>query len=274
MASNFARAEAYIRTAAKQGAQLAVLPEYHLTGWAPDLPGWREVHDEATSHLAKYQALARELKVGIVPGTIVGRQAADSDKLVNVSYFIGPDGEVLGQYGKKNLWHPERGHLTADIDTPHRAFDTPWGRVGLLVCWDLAFPEGCRALAADGARIVVCPSFWLADDSGEGGAVNPQCEDIFLNNVCVARAIENTCAFVFVNTAAPLDSKDGRDANGAEYAGLSQLALPLKGSVGRLGKTEGMSLVDLDTKVLDVAENVYKVRYDMASENWHYKGGN
>lgn len=190
--------------------------------------------------------------------------------LANVAYFIGPDGQLLGRYQKKNLWHPERPHIAADIETPHRAFDTPYGRVGLLVCWDMAFPEAFRALIADGARMVICPSCWLVEDGAEGREFNESCESLFLETVCVARAFENTCAIVFVNTAAPLGSVDGKDALGHEYAGLSQVAMPLQGSRGKLGNSEDMSVVEVDMRALEVAEKVYKVRQDMAKVEWHY----
>lgn len=62
----------------------------------------------------------------------------------NVAYFIDNNGVVLNRYVKKNLWHPERKHLDAGRgveEDPHVVFDTPMGRVGLLVCWDLGVSE-------------------------------------------------------------------------------------------------------------------------------------
>ncbi|KND88150.1 Hydrolase [Tolypocladium ophioglossoides CBS 100239] len=274
-ADNFARASAYIRQAAAQGAQLAVLPEYHLSGWAPESPAFAATARDAAHYLEQYRVLARELQVAIVPGTIVephgngngdGDGDGDGDGLANAAYFIGPDGEVCARYQKKNLWHPERPHLVADIATPHAAFDTPWGRMGLLVCWDLAFPEAFRELVAAGARVVIVPAFWLASDGGDGAAVDPHSERVFLESVCVARAFENTCAVVFANAGAPAGTADARDGQGNEYVGVSQVAMPLQGALGRMGPGEGMSLVDVDLGVLDMAEEVYKVREDLAGE--------
>lgn len=66
---------------------------------------------------------------------------------------------MLGSYRKKNIWHPERPHLTSSGAERHVAIDTPIGRVGMLICWDLAFPEAFRELIADGAEIVILPTF-------------------------------------------------------------------------------------------------------------------
>lgn len=192
------------------------------------------------------------------------------DTIANVATFISPTGDVLSRYQKKNLWHTERPQLAADIHSPHVAFDTPWGRMGMLVCWDLAFPEAFRALTADGARVIICPAHWTVDDGGEGLEVNSSCEKLFVDAACVSRAFENTCAIAFVNAGAPNGSVDGKDAAGVNWLGASQLAMPLKGSLGGLGAAEDMTIVDIDMAVLDVAERVYKVREDIAKENWHY----
>ncbi|KAH9907184.1 putative hydrolase, carbon-nitrogen family [Xylariomycetidae sp. FL2044] len=260
---NFAKARSFIREAAEKGCTLAVLPEYHLTSWVPDDPNFQEACVKSAAYVAKYQELARDSKICIVPGTIV---ESHGDSLLNIAYFISSDGEILGRYQKKNLWHPERHHLVSSTHEPHQAFNTPLGRVGLLICWDLAFPEAFRELISDGAQIICLPTFWtMKDVSEEGYAMNPDGEALFLNSTVVSRAFENTCAVVFVNAGGP--SEKGDNTN---FAGLSQLSVPHIGPVGRMGKTEGMSIVELDMHVLEVAEANYKVREDMETEGWHY----
>ncbi|KAG6002502.1 hypothetical protein E4U43_001107, partial [Claviceps pusilla] len=292
LATNYARAEAYIRSAASQGAHLAVLPEYHLGGWCPSHEALASTAQHSRGYLAKYCVLAQSLHMAIVPGTLleevpvpvprrskhevdseVDNGAADKPLFANVAYFIGPDGAVLGRYQKKNLWHPERSHLAADAASPHAAFETPWGRMGLLICWDVMFPEACRALVADGARVVVIPAWWLAGDGGEEGTrLNPGCERMLLDHVCVARAFEGAVGVVFVNAG-----MKGGGEEGVTFCGATQVALPI---VGRLSEGEGggesmgpeeqMRVFEMDLAVLDVAERVYKVREDMAREGWHY----
>ncbi|KAI0906039.1 carbon-nitrogen hydrolase [Ustulina deusta] len=262
-AQNYEKATAFIRDAATKGCHLAVLPEYHLTSWVPDQPGFKDSCADSLKYLQGYQAVAKELGVSIVPGTII---ESDGDSLQNVAYFISSNGEIAARYQKKNLWHPERCHLAPSAHEPHRAFDTPLGRVGLLICWDLAFPEAFRELIADGAQIICLPAFWtMRDISDEGYALNPDGEALFLNSTIVARAFENTCAVVFVNAGGPPGK--GEETN---FAGLSQVGVPHLGALGQLGRAEGMSIVDLDMNVLRVAEENYKVREDMQAEGWHY----
>lgn len=212
----------------------------------------------------------------------------DNVELRNMAYFVGAGtGEILGRYQKANLWHPERDHLTApSLESascngstvgwpPHVAFDIPgltWGeaahgaggngqpdkpiRGGMLICWDLAFPEGFRTLIADGADLILIPSFWnpYADVDAESLALNQECEADFLRSCLSARAGENTCAVAFCNAG-----------------GLSQLAQPIVGRRGELlpGET-GTNVVELDLNILRVAENNYLVRKDMKKLDWHY----
>ncbi|KAI0515059.1 carbon-nitrogen hydrolase [Xylaria bambusicola] len=262
-AQNYEKAAAFIRDAATKGCHLAVLPEYHLTSWVPDRPEFKESCADSLQYLQKYQALANELHICIVPGTII---ESNDNSLQNIAYFISSNGDIAGRYQKKNLWHPERRHLVSSAHEPHLAFDTPLGRVGLLICWDLAFPEAFRELIADGAQIICVPTFWsLRDVSDEGYALNSDGEALFLNSTVIARAFENTCAVVFVNAGGPPEK--GEDTS---FAGLSQVGVPHVGSLGRLGSAEGMSIVDLDMDVLRIADENYKVREDMQAEGWHY----
>ncbi len=108
--ANYNKAASFIRSAASQGAQLAVLPEYHLTNWVPDDPNFALRGDQWKNYLDKYRALAKECNICIVPGTIVERHQdaeTEEDQLVNMAYFIDNHGEILGIYQKKNLWYTQ-----------------------------------------------------------------------------------------------------------------------------------------------------------------------
>lgn len=115
--NNYKKAENFIRSAAQQGAQLAVLPEYHLANWLPKAAGFLELCDQWEFYLKKYQALAKEVNICIVPGTIIERHKdaeKEEDKLLNVAYFIDNQGEIVGKYIKKNLWYVS-GHLKVSL---------------------------------------------------------------------------------------------------------------------------------------------------------------
>lgn len=107
MEVNFLKASSFIRSAALKGADLAVLPEFHLSGWTPNDSKFIALASKWEIYLSRYQSLAKECNINIVPGTIL--QASDIAenqelKVYNVAYFISNEGEVIGSYTKKNLW--------------------------------------------------------------------------------------------------------------------------------------------------------------------------
>ena len=288
MELNFQKAAAQIRAAAAQGAHLAVLPEYHLLNWLPHDSKYKENCRHWKTYLDKYLALAKECNINIVPGTIIELhdEGTSDERLLNVAYFISNTGEILGRYQKKNLWgNIERDHLVSSTHDPHIAFDTPLGKVGLLICWDLAFPEAFRELISQGAKLIIVPTFWtLSDCSKEGLAINPTSEGLFLDSILVSRCFENTCGtsrsdaiiinhmhewITNVNTAIAFANAGGPPGKG--YAGLSQVCIPYAGAVARLGShAEGMAVADVDMQILEHAEENYQVRTDLARSDWHY----
>ncbi|KAE8373830.1 putative carbon-nitrogen family hydrolase [Aspergillus bertholletiae] len=268
-AENFARAVQFIRDAAGQGCHLAVLPEFHLTNWVPDDPRFAPLCADWEVYLRRYQALAKECNICIVPGSIVQtipdqNALVTEPKLENVAYFISNTGEILGSYTKKNLWGPtERKHLRSSGDSPHQVIQTPLGAVGLLVCWDLAFPEAWRELVRQGAKLIIVPTLWTRSGASDAGhRWNPSAESLFLDSILTARTFENTCAVVFANAGGP---------PGRNYCGLSQITIPYAGPLVRLGtSTEGMAVADLDMAVVEDAETNYSIRADLGQAEWHY----
>ncbi|RAQ54010.1 carbon-nitrogen family hydrolase [Aspergillus flavus] len=279
-ADNFARAVQFIREAAAQGCHLAVLPEFHLTNWIPTDPRFAPLCDDWESYVHRYQALAKECNICIVPGSIVRPVSASPQEtstsftepdgkpapaLENVAFFISNTGETLGSYVKKNLWGPtERAYLRSSGDSPHEVISTPFDPVGLLVCWDLAFPEAWRELVSRGAKIIIVPTLWTRSGASEAGhRQNPSAPSLFLDSILTARTFENTCAVVFANAGGP---------PGRNYCGLSQINIPYAGPLVRLGTAaEGMGVATLDLAVLEDAEANYAIRKDLVDPSWHYK---
>ncbi|KKY39712.1 putative carbon-nitrogen hydrolase [Diaporthe ampelina] len=248
-AANFAKAESEIRKAAANGCHVAVLPEYHLTSWVPDHPDFIASCAESEAYLPRYQALARELDISIVPGTIceshpasahpppppqddkAGTAVGGAKELRNMAHFVAAGtGALAGSYQKKNLWHPERPHLSPGRHEPHAAFTRR------------------------------CATPTAPPDVDEAGlALNPDSERVFLESSVVCRAFENTAAVVFCNKG-----------------GCSQAALPIVGKVRNedgkdLGPDEdGTIYTEVDLDVLRIAEENYKVREDIKGKGWHY----
>ncbi|KAJ5099394.1 hypothetical protein N7532_006395 [Penicillium argentinense] len=261
--NNHQRAISFIKDAAAKGAHLAVLPEYHLSDFFPSHdPAIRQQCAQWKKYLDAYCSLAKECNICVVPGSL--GELHEDNTLVNAAYFIDNMGTVRGKYEKKNLWHPERPFVKGSKnDTRHLAFDTPLGKVGMLICWDLAFPEAFRELIIQGAKIIIVPAFWKYSDASEAGLKrNPRSEGDFLDAAVVSRAFENTCAIVFCNVAGPA---------GEGFAGLSQVAMPFVGQMEKFENSdEGVKYADLDMDILDEAERAYKVREDITSPDWHY----
>lgn len=98
--------------------------------------------------------LARELGCCIAYGFAL-REGA---RVYNAAAFLDSSGACIGLYRKTHLFDLERELFSAGDALP--VFDTPLGRVGMLICWDLSFPEAARTLALSGAELFVTLSAW------------------------------------------------------------------------------------------------------------------
>lgn len=158
VAGNRAAAARFIVAAARRGARLIVLPELCNSGYvfhsrqealalAEEIP--------AGPTCQEWGALARRLRVYIVAG-IAER---DGPALYNTAVVIGPDG-YIGKYRKLHLWNRENIYFTpGNLGVP--VFDTPFGRVGVAVCYDGWFPEVYRLGALQGADLICVPTNWV-----------------------------------------------------------------------------------------------------------------
>ena len=147
-----------IEAAAAEGALLIVLPELCNSGYV------FETREEAFSlaeavpggpSCAAWIAVAQRLGVTLVAG-IAER---DGNALYNAAVVIGPDG-YIGTFRKVHLWNAENlffepGNLGFPV------FNTPHGRIGVAICYDIWFPETFRIQALKGADIVCVPTNWV-----------------------------------------------------------------------------------------------------------------
>ena len=147
------------------GAALLVLPDAALGGYladirSPDLAALPPALDPDSPYLRKVSALAAGLVV-CLGYCEAGPAAADgaAGPRYNAAVCVTGDG-VLGRHRKVHQPPGETGVYAAGES--FAAFDTPAGRVGMLIDYDKTFPEAARALALDGAQIVACLSAWPA----------------------------------------------------------------------------------------------------------------
>lgn len=260
---NFLAAAKLVRDAKMAGADLAVLPEYSLA--LPINSEDKAWADRDGTYLRRFQNLAKELSIDLVPGTIGAWEDRDDGGepvLCNNSYFIDRHGEILCTYRKKNLWHPEREIFTKG-EEEHIVFDTErYGKVGLLICWDIAYPEAFRSLLKQGVQTVIAPTCWMQADAGHGRRINRDSERVFLDALCTLRAFENEIVFVFCNVGGTTED-DG--------VGLSQITAPFHGQLAAFhDASRGFKLAQIDYSCLKIAEDVYRVRKDVLSADFHY----
>jgi N-carbamoylputrescine amidase len=172
---NLAKAEGQIREAAARGAQIVCLQElfrsqyfcreerHELFDLAESIPG------PSTAALGK---LARELKV-VVVASLFERRAAGLYH--NTAAVLGADGGIQGLYRKMHIpddpLYFEKFYFTPG-DLGFRRFDTPFGRIGVLVCWDQWYPEAARITALAGADILFYPTAigWHPSEKVQYGA--------------------------------------------------------------------------------------------------------
>ena len=179
------------REAAMNGANLIVLPELANTGY---LFGTRQeafLHAELIPEGPSMQAwldFARKHQVYLAAGLA----ERDGVQLFDSAVLVGPGG-FIGKYRKAHLWNREKLWFTpGNLGFP--VFDTPIGRIGLLICWDIWFPEVPRLLSLQGADIICSLNNWiwtpppLFDDSGKCMASYLTMTAAHANNVFIAAA--------------------------------------------------------------------------------------
>lgn len=247
---NLKKARMFVEEAATQ-ADVIVFPEDFVTG---PLCGNKALADYNGQYRAYFQQLARQYAIDIVPGSII---EGDHDGLLyNTTYYIDKTGTIKGRYRKTNLWLSERTYLAPGNEVI--VFDTAYGKVGLIICWDLIFPEVFRMMLRQGVEIVICPSYWCYEDAGVGLTYDTHSEVKLVNALCIARAFENEVVLVYANAA------DSINAQQETLIGQSQVTVPFKGVLHLLSHTrEEMFIQRVETNILKDAETAYEIRKDL-----------
>lgn len=255
---NLARAEQFIAEASTEN-DLIVFPEDFILG---PLDGKSEYADYDGHYIKFFQKLAPKYHIDIVPGSII---EGDSMGLFNTTYYIDCTGEIRGRYRKVNLWLPERSYITPGSNVS--VFDTRFGRVGLIICWDLMFPEVFRAMVKEKVELVICPSYWCYEDAGKGLVYDPDSEVKLVNALCIARAFENEIVLVYANAAGRVTHEDNIET----LIGQSQVTVPFKGALARIEHNhEEMFHVLVNKDILRDAEEAYEIRKDLKIGNLFY----
>jgi 5-aminopentanamidase len=146
-----------IGQAVNAGASVVVLPELVTSGYVFESP------DEAAAvAITPQHPIFEEWAAQAAPGPAVvigGFCEQGEDGLLYNSAAVVDGSGVLGVYRKTHLWDREKLFFEPGPKAP-RVFDTPIGRIGVLICYDLEFPELTRMLALAGAELIVVPTNW------------------------------------------------------------------------------------------------------------------
>jgi predicted amidohydrolase len=232
VAANLRRLDRACEEASAAGAQLLVTPEMFLTGYNIGRAAAAFAEDAHGERMKAVAALARRHGIAIVFGHPEHDRRDLRGEVANAAVCVDADGRVLGRHRKTHLFGElDRGMFSAGAghETP---FDFHGWKVGLLICYDVEFPENTRRLALQGADLIVVPT------------ANMVGFDFVAQHLVPTRAYENQVFVAYANFC-------GREADLA-YGGLSCVAAPDGAVLARGERDACLLLADLKRDALAV----------------------
>jgi predicted amidohydrolase len=246
VSANLARCTALVSAAAKAGASLIGLPENfaylgtdrdHRLSIAEALPTLKG--EPAGPILSAMQALARQTGAWLLLGGFPERASAPTH-IRNTSVLLRDDGSIAATYRKIHLFDVDvpggmrfRESETIEPGEAPVVAETPWGPLGLTICYDVRFPELYRALVARGARLLAVPSAFTLETGKDHWSV-----------LLRARAIENQ-AYLF----AP--AQFGHHGGNRRSWGHAMVVDPWGAVLAECGDHEGFALAPVDFEYQD-----------------------
>ncbi len=233
-AKNITHALALADQAVAANANLLVLPELFNTGYELSEIGNRiagyaegESSHETIDAMRDY-AIAHQVDIAFtIPYFHNGKQ----DKPNISMFYMDKNGNILGIQDKNHLFGDEKRYFSLGSDYP--VFDTRFGRIGMMVCYDANFPEPARILTLQGAQIILVTAAWRAQDIRLFDMIMPQ------------RAAENVC-YVLAN------NRYGTD-NSRYNPGHSQICDPMGRIVGYGGEFETIVTASINVSVVNAS---------------------
>jgi deaminated glutathione amidase len=236
VAPNLVRARALLELAAARGARLAVLPENFALMPRRERDKRAVAESDGDGPIQNMLATAaRELALTVVGGTMPLKVSGE-ERVAPASLVYGPDGWRIGRYDKIHLFDvnvPDaaESHRESVGMVPGRrvtVLETPAGRIGVAVCYDLRFPELFRSMVDMGAQtFVVSAAFTVPTGQAHWELL------------CRARAVENLCHLV-------ISAQVGEHPNGRRTWGHSMLVDCWGGILDQLPAGEGVALGEID----------------------------
>lgn len=241
MDRNIQAAAALACDARAAGAELVVMPEnVSMMEWGRANIIAKAQPEDQHKALKSFRELARETGLWLHAGSL--SVLLDDDKVANRTYVISPDGEIAAQYDKIHMFDVDLGegevYRESATFAPGREAvlaQTPWGAVGLTICYDLRFPQLYRSLAHSGASIITVPAAFTRITGKAHWHV-----------LLRARAIETGCFIL-----AP--AQCGDHAGGRQTFGHALIVSPWGAILADAGEQPGYVMASLDLSQVEEA---------------------
>ncbi|MFD6890967.1 carbon-nitrogen hydrolase family protein [Streptomyces sp. NPDC059957] len=229
-ADNLKALEEAATRAAQAGAGLLVTSEMFLTGYALEIEDIARLAEPADGMSARaIGEIARRHGLAV----LYGYPERDGDAVYNAAQLVGPDGERLANYRKTHLFGGFEQAAFTPGDTPVVQADLGGLRVGVMICYDVEFPENVRAHALAGTDLLLVPTAQMHPFQFVAEQLVP------------VRAFENQMYIAYVNRTGP----EGE----FEFVGLSCLASPDGTTRTRAGRGEELVFGEADPELLRVS---------------------
>lgn len=242
--ANLQKAETMIAEAAAKGAKIIALQELFAGPYFCQTPKndaafalAEAVPGNVTDRLA---ALAKKHAIVLVGGSVY--EKTDDGKYYNTAAVFGPDGSMIGTYRKTHIPHDpafyEQDYF-APGDTGVRVFDTPYGKISVLICYDQWFPEAARLAALQGAEIIFYPTaIATSPDIEPVDAAIPEDWEAMWRSAQVGHAAVNNVYIAAINRV-------GNEGN-MHFWGGSFIADPNANILAKADDSEQVVLAEVD----------------------------
>jgi predicted amidohydrolase len=223
-----------VEHARQSGASLLVLPDAALGGYLADL---RHPDPEAlppaltadSTPIREVAALAGDMVV------CVGYCEADGERRYNSAVCVTGDG-VLGRHRK--VHQPAGESLAYSAGDCFTAFDTPVGRIGMMIDYDKTFPESARSLALDGAQILACLSAWPTSITNRAPRMARDRQSRLFDLYDCSRAAENQVVLAASNQTGAM--------GGMRFLGQAKVVGPGGEILARTWSKAGIAIAEVD----------------------------
>lgn len=224
---NLVKIVGYIKKAASKKVDIICFPETSLIhiknkGIIKNIP--------IKKYIDTIKKTCKENKIYCIFGTNI----LNKNNLYNSAFFINDGGKVVYRYNKVNLWIKETYYKTNS--KKNAVIKTKFGKIGIIICWDIAYPEYVKKLAKRGAWIIFCLSY----------VINYNRELDSYNKIPFVRAFENSAYFVYVDAYAK---------NTVKYSCICSPSKIIK----KMRNKEGLIIAGLDRRKIMGLRRHYKL---------------